>query len=82
MKSTRAFDAEEIAAVDSAEVVNSKYGLSVRFKMNAGEHAGDYTYIPLCEYSLLKAGDTIDMTTAKLIILSREGENDIARVME
>ena len=80
VKSTRPFDTEEIAAVDMADVVDGKYGLIVRFKMNAGDHAGDYTYIPLCEYSLLKAGDTIDMTTAKLIILSREGEKDICRV--
>ena len=80
VKTTRPFDAEEIAAVDVADVVDSKYGLSVRFKMNAGDHAGDYTYIPLCEYSLLKSGDTIDMTTAKLITLCREGEDDIYRV--
>ena len=80
VKTTRPFDAEEIAAVDVADVVDSKYGLSVRFKMNAGDHAGDYMYIPLCEYSLLKSGDTIDMTTAKLITLCREGEDDIYRV--
>ena len=80
VKTTRPFDAEEIAAVDVADVVDSKYGLSVRFKMNAGDHTGDYTYIPLCEYSLLKSGDTIDMTTAKLITLCREGEDDIYRV--
>ena len=82
VKSTRAFDAKEVAAVDFAEVVHSKYGLSVRFKMKAGEHAGDYTYVPLCENSSLKIGDTIDLKTAQLITLCREGEKDIYRVLE
>ena len=82
VKSTRKFEQDEILAVDSADIIRSNYGLSVRFKMNVGEHAGNYMYIPLCEYSSLKVGDVIDLKNAKLITLCREGNEDIYRVIE
>ena len=75
---SRPFAPEEIAAVDRAEVVESQYGNSVCFFMKGGGQ----TYIPLSEQSKLAVGDELDLKTAKLITLSRKGNNDICRVIE
>jgi len=77
-KGRRSFSLDEIAAVARAEVVPSQYGNSVCFFMNTGGQ----TYIPLSQYSTLTIGDTIDLRTAKLITLCREGDDDIYRVLE
>lgn len=73
---SRAFDAEEKAAVKKAEVVNSDYGLSVCFFMQSGGQ----TYIPLSNQSSLKVGDMVDMEAAKVLTLHREGSGDINRI--
>lgn len=75
---SRPFAPEEIAAVDRAEVVESQYGNSVCFFMKGGGQ----TYIPLSEQSKLAVGDELDLKTAKLITLSRKGNDDIYRVIE
>ena len=77
-KERRSFSPEEIAAVARAEVVASQYGYSVCFHMNSGGQ----TYIPLSQNSSLTVGDTLDLKTAKLITLCREGDDDIYRVIE
>ena len=77
-KGRRSFSSDEIAAVARAEVVPSQYGNSVCFFMKTGGQ----TYIPLSQYSSLTVGDTIDLKTAKLITLCREGDDDIYRVLE
>lgn len=76
VKSTRAFDAEEINAVKSAVVVPSKYGNSVMFTMVAG---GD-TYIPLANDATVGVGEVIDLTKAQILTLRKDGESDIVRV--
>lgn len=76
VKSSRSFDAEEIAAVKKAEVVASEYGNSVCFFM----HSGGQTYIPLSNQSSLSVGDTVDMNTAKVLTLHRDGNDDITRI--
>ena len=76
VKSSRSFDAEEIAAVKKAEVVASEYGNSVCFFM----HSGGQTYIPLSKQSSLSVGDTVDMNTAKVLTLHRDGNDDITRI--
>ena len=73
---SRNFNAEEIAAVKSAQVVASEYGNSVCFFM----HSGGQTYIPLSNQSSLTVGDTVDLTKAKLLTLHRDGSDDITRV--
>jgi len=73
---SRAFEAEEINAVKSAEVVASQYGSSVCFFMKAGGQ----TYIPLSNQSSLGVGDSVDLTKARLITLHRDGSDDIVRV--
>ena len=76
VKSTRDFTEEEIKAVVHAVVVPSQYGNSVQFTMIGG----GLTYIPLDQNSALGAGETVDLTKAKLVTLGKAGENDIYRV--
>lgn len=76
LKSERAFDAEEIAAVVSAVVVPSQYGNSVMFTMKSGGQ----TYIALSTDASVAVGEIIDLTKAKVLTLSKEGESDIYRV--
>jgi len=78
IKETRPFSPGEIAAVARAEVVPSQYGNSVCFFMNGGGQ----TYIPLLNTSSLTVGDSVDLKTAKLVTLCREGKDDIYRVIE
>ena len=73
---SRGFQAEEIAAVKNAVVVESDYGNSVCFFMKAGGQ----TYLPLSTESNYNVGDEVDLTSAKLITLSKSGEADINRV--
>ena len=76
LKSSRAFSPEEVAAVASAVVVASQYGNSVCFSMvNGGQ-----TFIPLSQNSAKTVGESIDLTTAKLLTLEKSGEADIFRV--
>lgn len=76
VKSSRAFDAEEISSVSSAVVVPSQFGNSVMFTMVAGGQ----TYIPLANDSTVGVGELIDLSKAKLLTLSKDGESDIVRV--
>ena len=78
VKSTRPFSSDEIAAVARAEVVSSQFGNSVCFFMNGGGK----TYIPLCVNSTLTVGDELDLRTAKILTLSKIGEDDIIRIIE
>lgn len=76
VKDTRSFSIEEISAVESATVVDSQYGQSVCFMMKSGGQ----TYIPLDQNSSKTLGDSIDLSAAKLLTLSRQGEADIYRI--
>ena len=76
LKASRAFTAEEQAAVKSATVVASQYGNSVCFMMASGGQ----TFIPLSSTSTLGVGDSVDLSTAKLVTLEKQGEADIYRV--
>lgn len=76
VKETKKFSQEEIDLVDRAEVVDSQYGQSVCFFMKAG----GMTYIPLDQNSSKATGDTVDLSQASLVTLSKQGEADIYRV--
>ena len=76
VKESRAFTSDEISAVESATVVDSQYGQSVCFLMVSGGQ----TYIPLDQNSSKATGDTIDLSKASLLTLSKQGEADIYRV--
>lgn len=79
---SRVFNADEQAAVVSASVVTSNYGTSCCFLMKGGGK----TYIPMSRDSKLCVGDKVDLTTAKIIHLHRDGgdpeTDDIFRVIE
>ena len=72
----RHFTAEEIASVERTEIVASQYGNSVCFFMKEG----GMSFIPLSKESTLGVGESVDMSTAKLLTLSKQGEDDILRV--
>ena len=76
VKDSRAFSQEEIDAVDRASVVDSQYGLSVCFFLKSGGQS----FIPLSSTSSLNVGDTVNLSAAKLLTLSRKGDSDIMRV--
>ena len=76
VKESRAFTSDEISAVESATVVDSQYGQSVCFLMIGGGQ----TYIPLDQNSSKATGDTVDLSKASLVTLSKQGEADIYRV--
>ena len=76
VKNTRSFTDDEKSSVKNAVIVDSQYGHSVCFFMKAGGQK----YVPLSTESTLKLGDTVNMDTAKLVTLSKDGEADILRV--
>lgn len=76
LKSSRDFSPEEVKAVASAVVVASQYGNSVCFTMVGGGQ----TFIPLSQNSAKAVGDSIDLTSAKLLTLEKSGESDIFRI--
>jgi hypothetical protein len=76
VKETKKFSQEEIDLVDRAEVVDSQYGQSVCFFMKSGGQ----TYIPLDQNSSKATGDTVDLSQASIVTLSKQGEADIYRV--
>ena len=76
VKDQRSFSEEEINAVASATVVDSEYGQSICFMMKAGGQ----TYIPVDQNSNVATGETIDLSKASILTLSKEGEADIYRV--
>lgn len=73
---SRPFNEAEKASVTSATVVDSQYGPSVCFMMKTGQRG----YIPVSSNSSLKIGDAVDMNTAKVITLFREGDGNITRI--
>ena len=75
-KDVRDFLPEEVAAVQEAKVVESQYGFSVCFAMKSGGN----TYVPLDQNSSASEGDIVNLSTAKLVTLSKVGEKDIYRV--
>ena len=76
-KEVRAFTEEEINAVASNIIEASQYGNSVCFHMVGGGQC----YIP-CDRDCTKGvGESIDLRTAKLKVLCKDGEDDIRRVM-
>lgn len=76
VKDSRNFTSDEISAVEKATVVDSQYGQSVCFMMKTG----GMTFIPLDQNSSKSTGDEVDLNSASLVTLSKEGEADIYRV--
>jgi hypothetical protein len=73
---SRAFTQEEMSCVTRAEVVDSQYGPACCFMLTTGQRA----YMPLSTNSSLKVGDAVDLQSAKVITLYREGDGNITRL--
>lgn len=67
---SRNFTAEEIAAIQSAQVVNSEFGQSVCFCLISGGKV----YIPVSRDSVVETGSPVDMNTAVLLTLEKDGD--------
>jgi hypothetical protein len=76
VKSVSDFNAEDKALVSRASVVNSQYGLSVCFMMKAG----NMHFIPVDQNCNASAGDEVNLDTARVVTLEKQGEADIQRI--
>lgn len=65
----------EVAQVESAEVVEGQYGLSMCFLMKAGGKK----FMPLSRDSKLEEGDSVDIKSVEIITLERDGDDNIYR---
>lgn len=75
-KEVRPFTQEEMDAVEYADIHSGDYGLAVCLHLKSGGKG----YIPLDIDSDKEEGDTVDLSKASLVTLSREGDKDIYRV--
>ena len=75
-KSSRKFTLEELTLVDKAQVVESQYGLSCCFFMANGTTM----YVPMSQDAKSEVGDMIDLSSAEIITLEKQGERDIQRI--
>ncbi len=73
---SRPFTQEEISQVNDTRVVKCQYGLSVEFSMKKG----GVTYIPLMGKDNLPVDAKINLKTAKILTLSKDGQKDIYRI--
>ena len=64
-------------SVTTAVVVDSDYGYSVRFLTNEGGEI----YVPLIETSALCLRDTLDMNSAKVLIIFHKDKNNICKIV-
>lgn len=78
VKETRDFSAEELACIKSAKVTEGNFGLSVCFMFVDGSKA----YIPLSPDSELNIDEEVNVRNLTLLTLTKEGEEDINRVIE
>ena len=76
VKSERPFSEEEKSAVTKATTVASEFGISVCFFMKSGAQK----YIPLSTESSAGIGETLDMSKASILVLTKDGSNEIMRV--
>jgi len=78
VKSTETLSAKEAKTINSAVVVEGKFGKQVCFTLTSG----GTQYASLSRDSELEIGEEFPVAGAKFITLSREGDSDIVRVEE
>lgn len=76
VKSSRTFSQEELALVEKAQVVESQYGSSCCFFMKNGTTM----FIPMSQDAKSDVGDMVNLQTAEIITLEKQGEVDITRI--
>ena len=75
-KSSRHFTQEELALVEKAQVVESQYGSSCCFFMKNGTTM----YVPMSQDAKSGVGDMVDLSSAEIVTLEKQGEKDIQRI--
>ena len=75
-KSSRKFSQEELALVDKAQVVESEYGSSCCFFMKNGTTM----YVPMSQDAKSGIDDIVDLSSAEIVTLEKQGEKDIQRI--
>ena len=75
-KSSRKFTKEEIELVEKAQVVASEYGNSCCFFMKNGTTM----YVPMSQDAKSGIGDMVDLSSAEIVTLEKQGEWDIQRI--
>ena len=75
-KSSRKLSQEELALVDKAQVVESEYGSSCCFFMKNGTTM----YVPMSQDAKSEVGDMVDLSSAEIVTLEKQGEKDIQRI--
>ena len=76
VKATNKISPADIAAVDRAVVVDSKFGKSVCFYLKSGGQV----YHPVAQDSELSVGQTVDLNAVEVLTLEKSGEKDIIRI--
>lgn len=76
VKASRKFSEEEKKMVTKAQVVESQYGNSCCFFMSNGTTM----FVPMANDAKSNVGDMIDMSTAEVLTLEKQGEADIQRI--
>lgn len=76
VKSIVPISEEDKNRIQSAHVVNSQYGLSACFIMKSG----GMFFKGIDNQSNVAVGDPIDINTAKLVTLQRQGDADIQKI--
>ena len=76
VKNSRPLNNEELSGIVSAKIVASQYGLSCCFFMTSGCQQ----YIPLSRDSVAQVGDVVDVKSIKILMLDKEGADEILRV--
>lgn len=75
-KASRRFTDEELSLVDKAMVVESQYGASCCFFMKNGTTM----YVPMSNDAKSEVGDIVDLKSAEIVTLEKQGEKDITRI--
>lgn len=75
-KKSEKFTKEDLDLVDKAMVVDSMYGSSCCFFMKNGTTK----YIPMSNDAKSEVGDIIDLSSAEIVTLQKQGEKDIMRI--
>lgn len=81
LKTTKEFDAEDLEGL-TCEVVVGDYDTSVKFSYTSGPREGITYYLELDSMSQLTVGEIPDPHKLYINVYSRNGDEDILKVME
>jgi len=73
---SKSFDSQDLEAISSAHVVDSQYGMSVCLMLKSGL----MSYIPVSRDCHCEVGQSVNLSKAKVLTLSCEGEKDVYKI--